>query len=110
MVLKTHRDFSGIVSVREILAAEPTSERRSCEENRARDLQIPPAKNHRISAPPPKLNFARAIPPATQATQHKVSCWLTIKFGFKSGTTRPFNVSESHIIILHGDLAVGLLR
>ena len=37
----------GIVSAREIKlvsAAEPTSERRSCEENRERDFEIPPAR------------------------------------------------------------------
>ena len=43
-----------------VLAAEPTSERRSREENGERDFEIPPV-------PPPKLYFALAIPPATQA-------------------------------------------
>ena len=43
------------------IVSAPTSERRSCEENRGRDFAI-------SRGSPPKLYFARAIPPATQAS------------------------------------------
>ena len=58
--------------------------RRSCEENRERDFKIPPFSRLRrslLGAPPPKLYFARAIPPATQSDN-------TLSFYF----TRPFTV------------------
>ena len=64
-----------------VLAAEPASERRSREENGERDFEIPlflAALPLALEAPPPKLYFALAIPPATQARLPAVSLWIPI--------------------------------
>ena len=57
------------------------SERRSREENGERDFEIPlflAALPLALEAPPPKLYFALAIPPATQARLPAVSLWIPI--------------------------------
>ena len=65
MNLKVAYIAGGIVSAsrrNKVSAVEPTSERRSREKNGERDF----GSAWLLAAPPPKLYFVRAIPPATQ--------------------------------------------
>ena len=77
--------------------------RRSCEENRERDFKIPPFSRLRrslLAAPPPKLYFARALPPATSLpTRYLFISRGHSRFSFTSRATD--QAKEGPLVICH---------